>query len=153
MGGVFWSPQLQASRGTTLLQTFIQRKQKWCHVSSRHILRLKKRLKIKTELELSHTEVVEELSNSYKNTKYNAWYAHMHMQTSDKYGSDKYYLNSWEWWLGHSLPISHNKYNSHHNFYIALHFHLLYGTSIQWTHQLYQHGVNLQATRMHEAPA
>ena len=70
MGGVPWSPKLQAARDSILFWTLILRKRRRCHVSTRRILRLKKKLKIQNELKLSDTEVAEMLTKSY--TKYKA---------------------------------------------------------------------------------
>ena len=64
-GGVLWSPRLQQARDTILFWTLVYRKHKKCHVSTRRILRLKKRLQIKGELGLSEMEIREQISQAY----------------------------------------------------------------------------------------
>ena len=67
-GGILWSPKLQKARDSILFWTLISKKRKKCLVSSRRILRLKKKLGITDELVLSDVQVREKIGESY--TKY-----------------------------------------------------------------------------------
>ena len=69
MGGIPWSPQLQTARDTILFWTLIKKKQKRCHVSTRRILRLKRKLKIQDELSCSQQEVVKKINAAYTSYK------------------------------------------------------------------------------------
>lgn len=64
-GGVLWSPTIQRARDTILFWTLVGKKRRKCLVSARRILRLKKRLKITGELDLSDMEVKHKLDEAY----------------------------------------------------------------------------------------
>ena len=68
-GGVLWSPRIQEARDTILFWTLLRKKRRKCHVSTRRILRLKKRLKIQKELQLSDQDIDIRLSKSYEEYK------------------------------------------------------------------------------------
>ena len=65
MGAVAWSPAIQKKRNTILFWTLLKRRRKGCHVSMRRILRLKKRLGITNESQLSDSEINTKLDESY----------------------------------------------------------------------------------------
>ena len=64
-GGVLWSLRIQEAQDTILFWTLLRKKRRKCLVSTRHILRLKKRLKITGELSLSDPAVHDKLSEAY----------------------------------------------------------------------------------------
>ena len=68
-GGILWSPKLQNARDSILFWTLIFKKRKKCLVSSRRILRLKKKLGITDELGLSDVQVREKIGESYTEYK------------------------------------------------------------------------------------
>ena len=68
-GGVLWSPKLQRARNMILFWTLVLKKRKKRLVSARRILRLKKKLQITGEVELTNKEVKEKLDKAYDKYK------------------------------------------------------------------------------------